>query len=88
MTTLKQLYTTHSILNILDLLKLSVAKFMYCFDIGELMVKHCGCNVGSVFTRVYWSQIWFDIPKNLRSVSPYSFKKQYKIVLLSCQNAS
>jgi len=36
MTKLNQLYSNHKILNISDLFKLSVAKFMYCFDDGEL----------------------------------------------------
>jgi len=31
-------------------------------------------------------KIWSDILENLKSLSPYSFGKQYKNVMRSCQN--
>jgi len=43
---------------------------------------------GSAFFKIFWSQyFWSDIPENVKSLSPYSFGKQYKNVLLSCQNS-
>jgi len=32
-------------------------------------------------------KIWYNIPENPKTFSPYSFAKQYKKVLLSCQNS-
>jgi len=41
----------------------------------QLSLKHIGLK------------IWSNIPENLKSFSPYSFGKQCKNVLLSCQNS-
>ena len=44
-------------------------------SLGQLSLKYIG------------PKIWYNIPENLKSSSPYSFGKKYKIVLLSCQTS-
>jgi len=107
-------YSKHKIVEIPDLFKLSVAKFMYSFYNGGLpnhfnnyfaeiasvhkyQIRFVSLqkyffsqneNVSaSAFFKVYWSQIWSNIPENMKSSLPYSLGKQYKNVRLSCQNS-
>jgi len=53
--------------------------FLACYKIalyqGQLSLKCVG------------RKIWSDISKNLKALSPYSCGKQYKNILLSCQNS-
>jgi len=108
------LYSKHKILEIQDLFKLSVDKFMYSFYSGGLSnhfdnyfaeiasahkyqtrlaslqkyyLPRLKTSLGQLSLKYIGPKIWSDIPENLKSSSPYSFGKQYKNVLLSCENS-
>jgi len=44
-------------------------------------------SLGQLSLMYVGPKIWSDIPENLKCFSPYSFGKQYKKILLSCQNS-
>ena len=40
-------------------------------------------SLSKLSSKYICPKIWSDIPKNLKSLSPFSFEKQYKNVLIS-----
>jgi len=44
-------------------------------------------SLGQLFSKYIGPIIWWYVPENLKSFSPYSFGKQYKNVLLFGQNS-
>jgi len=43
-------------------------------------------SLGQLSLKCIGPKLWSKIPENLKFSSPYTFGKQYKNVLLSCQN--